>query len=294
MKLARIICSSILLLGGLLAVLHPGDALAQEPTKPPEPALTISNKFPTVEVTSGEKAVFQLELKYVGELNGDPKIFDLKVNGPKDWQFYITPQYPTDKKISSIQLSPGFSVGEQIQVNATPAYFLRPQPGDYKITLEASSQDGKITAKAELVTKITATYNLFVIPAGEKYNTTATAGKENVFSIKVVNGGSAPIRQLSFSADKPEEWLVTFEPQKLDSIASADTQTVDVKITPPARTIAGDYLITLKTSGTEASAEKLELRVTVETPTIWGWVGIAIVVVVIVGLVLTFRQLSRR
>lgn len=294
MKLVRVICSSILLVASLLAVFQPAAVLAQEQTTPAPEEITITAKYPKVEVTSGEKAVFELELKYGGEITGNPKVFDLTVSGPKDWEVNITPKYPTDRKISSIQLLPGFQVGEQILVNATPAYWLRPNPGNYTVTLEAISQDGKLRTKYEMTTVVTAKYYIVLTPAAERYNTVATAGKDNFFSINVVNTGSASVSQIQLSADKPEEWLVKFEPQKVDSLGATDTQTVDVNIKPPARTIAGDYLITIKATGTQATAEDLQIRVTVETPTIWGWVGIAIVIVVVAGLVLTFRQLSRR
>jgi uncharacterized membrane protein len=38
----------------------------------------------------------------------------------------------------------------------------------------------------------------------------------------------------------------------------------------------------------------MQVRVTVLTPSIWGWVGIIIIVVVIVGLALLFMRLGRR
>ena len=62
---------------------------------------------------------------------------------------------------------------------------------------------------------------------------------------------------------------------------------------PPEKAIAGDYSITLNSDSPKAN-DDVELRVTVVTPTIWGWVGIGIVLAVIVGLALLFRQLGRR
>jgi uncharacterized membrane protein len=38
----------------------------------------------------------------------------------------------------------------------------------------------------------------------------------------------------------------------------------------------------------------IDVRVTVLTPTIWGWVGIGIVVLVIAGLAVMFMRLGRR
>jgi uncharacterized membrane protein len=73
-----------------------------------------------------------------------------------------------------------------------------------------------------------------------------------------------------------------------------DEQSVDVSIKPPPKTIAGDYMITLKTSGQQVTAQDVQIRVTVETPTIWGWVGVAIILVVVIGLIFVFMRFSRR
>ena len=37
-----------------------------------------------------------------------------------------------------------------------------------------------------------------------------------------------------------------------------------------------------------------QIRVTVLTPTIWGWVGVIIVVLVVIGLMVMFWRLGRR
>ena len=71
------------------------------------------------------------------------------------------------------------------------------------------------------------------------------------------------------------------------------TKEVDVVINPPTKTIAGDWAATIKAES-EHFTDSVNLRVTVLTPTIWGWVGIIIVLVVIAGLAVLFRQLGKR
>jgi len=73
-----------------------------------------------------------------------------------------------------------------------------------------------------------------------------------------------------------------------------DEQTVEVNIKPPPKTVAGDYMISLRASGKQIAAEKIDIRVTVETPTIWGWVGVAIILIVVIGLIVIFMRFSRR
>ena len=132
-----------------------------------------------------------------------------------------------------------------------------------------------------------------IVTETERLNTTATAGKDNFFSIEVLNLGTDAIENINFSSTKPSGWTIEFSPDKIDSLSALKSQTVDVNIQPPTETIAGDYMITLRASGEQAS-ESIEVRVTVETPTIWGWVGVGIIVLVIAGLAYIFMRFSRR
>jgi len=292
MRRFRILSILCLLIISMAVIFQPASILAQDEEETIPESLEMSAKYPKIEITSGGTAEFEVELNFTGEFGGEARVFDLVVIAPKDWGTFISPSYPKDKKIASVQLSPGFSAGEKILVQTAPAYWLQPEPGEYPVTLEATS--GEVHASYELTVVVKAKYVLSLVPSAERYNTTATAGKDNYFSIEVENGSSATMDDIKLSASKPEDWLVVFTPEKIDSMAAGDSQTVNVNITPAAKTIAGDYLITITASGKQTSSDGINIRVTVETPTIWGWVGVIIVVVVIGGLVYTFRRFSRR
>ena len=64
-------------------------------------------------------------------------------------------------------------------------------------------------------------------------------------------------------------------------------------ITPSANAVAGDYQVSMTAANADAR-QSMDVRVTVETPPIWGIVGILLVVVAIGGLVLVFRRYGRR
>jgi uncharacterized membrane protein len=287
-RIMRLVGCFLLLLTGIVAIAQPTAILAQE-----EQQLELSTKYPKLEVTSGGAVEFEVEMKLNGEIGDEPVEFSLSATAPKDWVTTITPSYPKDKIIASIELQPGFTVGEKILVQAAPSYWLTPDPGEYPVTLDVTSEN--VSGSIVLTVVITAKYTLDLAPAAEGlYSTKATAGKDNFYSVEVQSNGSAAVDNINFSSTKPEDWAVDFSPDKIDSLAADDTQTIDVNIKPPPNTIAGDYLITLSASGNQASAQDINIRVTVETPTIWGWVGVIIVVVVIGGLVYTFRRFSRR
>ncbi len=257
-------------------------------------AIAMSVAHPTLEAIAGGEFEFAVEFRYtaVSGVTGESRSFDLRAKGPAGWDIYITPRYEKEKRISAISLKPGFAYGEPQRVVATPPFWPLPEPGEYKLTLEAVS--GEMSDSIELTAVITARYNLIVVPSAERYDTKAAAGKDNYFSIEVGNLGTAPIENIKFSSDKPTGWSIEFVPDKVDLLEALNTKTVDVNIKPPPETIAGDYVIKLRASGTQATSIELPLRITVETPTIWGWVGVAIIVLVIVGLVVIFMRFSRR
>jgi len=52
-------------------------------------------------------------------------------------------------------------------------------------------------------------------------------------------------------------------------------------------------MLNFSVNSTDASGNA-DLRVTVETPSIWGWVGIGIIVIVVLGVAIIFARLGRR
>ena len=124
--------------------------------------------------------------------------------------------------------------------------------------------------------------------------TTARAGEDNFFSLAIGNLGTGAIDDIKFSTTKPDGWTVEFTPEKIDRLEAIDEQTVDVNIIPAAKAIAGDYMISLRASGEQTSADEIDIRVTVESPTIWGWVGVIIILIVVIVLVVIFMRFSRR
>jgi len=255
----------------------------------PEPTIEIAPTYPKLEAVYGAGFEFELDLKYTGI---EPREFNLRLTAPEGWTVYTTPQFDTAKRISAIRLEPGYTAGNKIKLLATAPFWPLPEPGDYKITLEAISDE--IKGSTELTATITAIYNMALVPTTERYNTTIKAGKDNIFSIEVQNQGTAAIDNIIFSSLKPTGWTIEFTPEKIDSLSAIDSKTIDVNIKPPTETIAGDYQITIRTSSEQVSREEVDIRVTVETPTIWGWVGVGIIVLVIAGLAYIFMRFSRR
>lgn len=276
------------------ALYLPFTALAQDEETEPEPVptdnITLETEFPKLEAVAVGSFQFNVTLNYKGQIE---RVFDFKTSAPAGWDVYIQPQYETGKRISSITIDSSYS-GTSKSITAvvnTPSY-PPPDPDEYKILLEVVS--GEVSGSIELTAKITAKYTLSAFPLHELYNMSATSGKDNIYSIQVTNSGSAPIENITFDSTHPEGWEITFAPEKLETLDTSNPRAIDVNISPPPKAVAGDYMITLRVSGKQASADKMDIRVTVETPTIWGWVGVIIIIVVVAGLFVVFMRFGRR
>lgn len=275
-----------------LAVCVPGIVMAQEGdgTTPPPPSLTMDTEFPAIEAIATGMFTFNVAMSYVGDTE---RVFDLNATAPTGWDVYITPQYDS-QRISSITMdaSTFAATAKTVKITAAPQTYPLPEPGDYRISLRALS--GEVAGEIQLTARITAKYVLNAVPYSQHYNTSASAGRDNIYSLIITNVGTATIDNVTFSSEKPEGWEITFTPDKLDLLNTLDQNTVDVNIKPPPKTVAGDYMIKLHVSGNQATADAMDVRVTVKTPSIWGWVGVFIIVVVVVGLIFTFMRFGRR
>ena len=259
-----------------------------------EESVEVRAIHPSIEAIAGNEFVFEVEFKYVAEsILGEPKSFDLVHTAPQGWEVYMTPPYEKDKRVSAIALKPGsVTFSDKTRLVARAPFWPLPEPGDYKIILDVVSEDLKDTIELKAV--ITAAYNLLLAPAGERYDTKAKAGRDNYFSLNVGNLGTAPIDKITFSSDKPGGWSIEFTPEQVDSLEAFGTRTIEMDITPPPETIAGDYIISVRASGVQKTSEQVQIRVTVETPPVLQWLGVVIIAIVVVGLVFIFMRFSRR
>jgi len=303
MKKSKLLCLLVsftlclTVLGGLVSPqVASADPEEEEPA--PEPVFELQAKYPSMEGPAD--TTFEFEIGFAYRQGKQALDFELIATAPEGWLVYIAESsYNKDKRITAVRLET-YSVAEKVVVIAVAPFWLFPEPGDYTITVDAVSEE--LSDSVDLTARITARYDFVVETSSGRLNTKATAGKESSLSIVLTNTGTAVLDRVSFSSSKPsginnEEWKVTFEPDKVEGLGPWEQQEVEVTISPPSKTIAGDYMTTLKfDSDPDPSSEppKLDIRVTVSTPTKWGLIGAFIVVAVIAGVVLVFRRYGRR
>jgi len=262
-------------------------------TSPGTEKITLSCQYPSVSNYAGSYFSYTIELLYTG--GKEQRVFDLQAKVPDGFTYSITPSYGSSSQIAAIRLDPQKTYPDSITVMATPISFQPPQPGEYPITVAASS--GDLKASIDLKAIVTAKYDLAMRTSTGLLNTNATSGEDNYLTISVINTGTADLEKIEFSSktSSPSGWSITFDPKEIDLLKVGDTREVQVDIKPAKKSISGDYLVTVSAQPQAKNAfGSFDLRVTVLTPTIWGWVGIAIVVLVIAGLAYMFMRLGRR
>ena len=253
-----------------------------------EPPIELTCKYPTIEGLAGD--TFEFSVFIVPMAKEFAGRWDFNIITPPGWEASVW-QIHRKQQVASMDFWGRRGYSDTVTVKASSLPGERLEPGEYVITLEMES--GGLKASIDLTAVVTDRYELSMYTATEKLNTEVKGGVEKHVSILLENTGTAAIKDIAFSSDKPEGWSVTFNPDKIDTLEPDLKQEVDVVIKPPKRTIAHDYIVTLKAESKNAS-DSMQLRVTVPAPRVWGWAGIGIAVGVIAGLGVLFSRLSMR
>jgi len=255
--------------------------------------VTISCQYPSISTYAGSNFSYSIDIQYTG--GKEPRVFDLQAKVPEGFTYSIMPSYGSSSQISAIRLDPSKTFPDSISVTVTPNSWQPPQPGEYPVTVAASS--GNLEASIDLKAIVNAKYDLELKTSTGLLNTNATSGKDNYLRLSVINTGSADLEKIQFSSktSSPSGWSVTFDPKEIDLLPVGSTRDVQVDIKPAPKSISGDYLVTISAQPEAKNAfGSFDLRVTVLTSPLWGWIGIAFVVLVAVGLGYMFIRLGRR
>ena len=246
--------------------------------------IKINSQYPVLSSGSGQTLKFTIDLK-----NETNKALPTSVvaQAPQGWAVRFKPQFG-DQQISSIQLKENGSETLSVEID-TPA---TADAKEYPITINARA--GAYEASTSIKVSLKGTQDLKMGSLAGTLNASVTAGTKNPIDFVVGNAGTAPIRNLGFVTKKPsDKWTVEFKPDKIDSLGPGEVRQIKMEILAPDRTIAGDYMMTLTANSADVT-KSADFRVTVSTPTVWGWVGFGIVALVVLGLAVVFFRLGRR
>jgi len=245
--------------------------------------IQITTSYPVLRGQTDAKFEFSLEVLNKIEVD---RTFNLAAVGPEKWEINFKPSYEA-KQISSLRIRGGQS--QTVAVEVSPPR--EAQAGEYPILVRISSGEKK--AEAKLMVILTGIYKLDAGTPTGVLSLEALAGKQANFSVFVKNTGSATNRNITFSSFKPENWEVTFKPEKIDALEPNGLKQVEVTVKPAPQALVGDYSVGVLING-EKSDKTIEMRVTVKASTAWGWIGIGVIIFVIAGLSALFIWLGRR
>ena len=258
-------------------------ALAVQERTPGLDDIQITTSYPVLRGQTDAKFEFSLDVMNKIEVD---RTFNIAATAPEKWEINFKPSYE-QKQISSFRVRGGQS--QTVAVEVTPPREAR--SGEYPILVRVSSGEKK--AEVRLTVALTGIYRIDAGTPTGVLSLEAFPGKVSNFSLFVKNTGSAVNRNVSFSSFKPENWEVTFKPEKIDALEPNALKQVEVTIKPAQQALVGDYSVGVMVNG-EKSDKTIEFRVTVKASTAWGWIGIGIIIFVIAGLSALFIWLGRR
>jgi uncharacterized membrane protein len=212
-------------------------------------------------------------------------IFDLQGAGPPGWQVTVK---PTGQELAtSVEVGPGQSQGLTVEVDPAD----QAGAGAYPIRIRAAG--GGQSVETELVVRIIGSFAISVSTPDERLNADVSAGDPTEVPIVVINDGSTPLREIDLEATPPTGWKVEFRPSTIPEALPGETARAVAIITPAEDAVAGDYIVTIR-AGTAETSDQIDLRTTVRTSPLWGFVGAGLIVLALGGLSLLFRRFGRR
>ncbi|MCX7982440.1 MAG: NEW3 domain-containing protein [Syntrophales bacterium] len=245
--------------------------------------LKLSTSYPILQAPSNMKFEFSIEVE---NKLGKDAIVNLSAQVPEGWEVNIKPSYEP-KTISSLKIRANDSQTISLEVN--PIKDAR--AGEYPIIFRAQTEDAR--SEIRLTCVLTGTYSIEAGTATGLLSLEVNQGKKATVSIFVKNTGTATLKNVKFTAYKPENWKVEFKPEVIPVLEPREIKQVEATITPADEALVGDYSVNIVADGDKA-VKNLEFRVSVKASTTWGWIGLGIILVVIAGLTFMFRWIGRR
>ncbi|UCH15492.1 MAG: hypothetical protein JSV22_05885 [Bacteroidales bacterium] len=215
---------------------------------------------------------------------GNKQLYSLRANAPRGWTVTFKPNY---KQATAVEIESDNSTDITIEIK--PPHNI--MAGTYKIPVGAVTST--TSAQMELEVVITGSYNLNLTTPTGLLSTSITAGNDKRIELILKNTGSAELKDIRFSASKPKNWEVTFNPDTVSVLEAGKIAQVYATIKASNKAIPGDYVANI-TAQTPETSSAVAFRVSVKTSILWGWLGILIIIAVIGSVYYFFRKYGRR
>lgn len=212
---------------------------------------------------------------------------DLSALAPAGWTVGFVPSFNPDKQIASVTVEAGAS--ESITVQARPS--ANADPGRYGIQFTAIGEETQLSTGFEIQLTGFTQLQMGVPSGGRPIETNGESATPA--TVIVTNTGNLPVGKISLESETPVGWQVSFEPPQLLVLKRDEVREVIAQIQPNANVLAGDYRVTLQVAA-EGTVDSVDLFITVNRGSIWGWIGVVIAVLAAGGLSWLIVTLGRR
>lgn len=245
--------------------------------------LKIDPALPALRGTPKSSFEFQLSIK---NDSGRNLVASLAASAPRNYETSFTEQYGS-QELSSIPIEAGKSKDVKLKVRPPSTA----GAGHYPVSVTVSAEGA--SAKTDVALDIVGEPRLSLSGRDGLVSARAEAGVQSSIPLIVTNTGSAPADNVELSSSAPSGWTITFEPKLIEMIAAGKEQEVQALVTPTAKSLAGDYMATLRAASRGDNAST-QFRVTVSTSTLWGMAGAGIIGAALLLMVGAVARFGRR
>lgn len=252
------------------------------PAKPV--TLTLTANLPALK--GSPSTSFSYDLTLDNQSDKDLTV-NLTADAPQGFAVNFKSQFGS-QEITSLPVK----AGQSTQVTAALNLPQGVKAGSYPFTVQAKA--GEASGQIQLTAIVTGQPSLSLSTPTGNLAGRAHAGKDTSVALVVTNTGSAPAQDISFSANSPNDWKVSFDPKTLSNLPPNKKTQVTATVTPSAKSLSGDYMVTFNADSEQANSASADYRVTVLTSTVWGIVGVAIVVAALLVVGFAVARFGRR
>lgn len=244
--------------------------------------LHVEAKLP--DLRGSAKSAFDYQLTIKND-SGRDLVASFAADAPKNFDTSFTEGYGS-QELSSIPIDAGQS--KDIKLHVRPPTTI--DAGRYPVSVKVSAGDASANTKLSL--EVVGQPKLNLAGRNGLVSARAEAGKQSTVPVVVSNTGSAPAEAIQLSGSGPSGWKIAFEPKTVTRLAPGEDKEVQALITPTAKSLAGDYMVSL-TASSRGETQSTQYRVTVSTSTLWGMTGagvIAAALLIMVGAIVRYGR----
>ncbi|HEY5435567.1 MAG TPA: NEW3 domain-containing protein [Candidatus Limnocylindrales bacterium] len=245
-------------------------------------AITLASAFPQLSGAPSSTFTYSVTLANTGT---QKQTYTLQGQGPDGWTVSVHPSSNAQALTDTVDGGGTDTLSVTAQPPTTVA------AGAYPLQVTVSS--GGQSANTALEADVTGAPAVTLGTPNQVLNAQVTAGSTGTVSLVLTNSGSTVLQNVAVTAAAPTGWTTTFAPATIATIQPGGAATLTATVKPSSDALAGDYAVTFTATAGTATAN-VDIRTTVQTSPLWGFIGLALIALVLIGLGWVFRRFGRR